>query len=538
MEVFSAHIDTFVRDNLPDESVLPEFRFDLPDLNFPDYLNAACELLDRHVIPGLSDRIALLSDDASWTYQGLAETTNQLAHVLTNDMKLVPGNRVLLVGPNSPMLVASWLAVLKAGGVAVAAMPMLRAKDYATILAKAEISHAICDFSVASEIDAAAEQVSCLKNYRYYDETRPSNCDLQQSMAAKPKDFLAIKTTSSDPAIIAFTSGTTGDPKGCVHFHRDILAMSHTFSRHILRPNADDRFLCSAPLAFTFGLGMNVVFPLMVGASAVLLRQGSPAKFGEAIGRHRVTIAATAPTGYRALLKDISSYDASSLRLCVSAGEHLPEETFIAWEKATGMRLVNGIGATEMIHIFISSSPETCIAGAIGKAVPGYTVNILDKDLKRSPTGDKGFLAVKGPTGCRYLTDARQSNYVQGGWNLTGDICHADKSGNFWYHGRADDMIVSSGYNISALEVEEAVLKHPGVSECAVIGVQDEARGMLVKAFVVPAPEMQADEALVKDIQNFVKNTIAPYKYPRSISFLDSLPKTNTGKLKRGNLKK
>lgn len=533
----TAHTDTFVQRNLPTEGEQPQVSFDLPELNFPNQLNAAHDLLDRHCGSGQGGRIAVISDDVSWTYADLATQTNKIAQVLTQDMDLIPGNRVLLVGPNSPMLVAAWLAILKAGGIAVAAMPLLRARDYGKVIDKAEISHAICDVAVAEEIETAVAQSATLKHYCFFDDGSLSASPLHKKMAEKSGTFDAIKTAADDPAIIAFTSGTTGEPKGCIHFHRDVLAMAHTFSRHILRPTENDRFMCSAPIAFTFGLGMSVIFPLMVGASSVLLKQGAPAKFGEAVGHHQVTIAATAPTGYRALMKEIDSFDLASLRLCVSAGEHLPQETFAAWEEATGLKLVNGIGATEMIHIFISAPPEKSLAGATGFAVPGYTARILSPDLEPLPVGEKGYLAIQGPTGCRYLNDPRQADYVKEGWNLTGDIFHCDEDGRFWYHGRADDMIVSSGYNISALDVEEAVLKHDAVGECAVIGVPDAERGMLVKAFIVLKECTGSRDDLAVEIQTFVKNTIAPYKYPRAITFVDGLPKTSTGKLRRSALR-
>lgn len=533
----SIQIDTFVQRNLPDPEDQPDFIFDQPELAFPGQLNAAQALVERQCEAGNGKRIAIVSDDVRWAYDDLAEKSNQIADVLTQDMGLIPGNRVLLVGPNSPTLVACWLAVLKAGGVAVAAMPLLRAKDYTKIIDKAEISHALYATSVADELEAAASQSAYLMHAISFHEDAVHPSALHKSMAAKPGTFTPACTKADDPAIIAFTSGTTGEPKGCIHFHRDILAMAHTFSRHILQPTADDRFMCSAPLAFTFGLGMSVVFPLMVGASTVLLEKGAPAMLGDAIGQHKVTIAATAPTGYRAILQDINSFDLSSLRKCVSAGEHLPEETFKAWEDSTNIRLINGIGATEMIHIFISAAPEESVAGATGFAVPGYTACILSPDMKPLPAGEKGRLAVKGPTGCRYLDDPRQSDYVKEGWNLSGDIFHCDEEGRFWYHGRADDMIVSSGYNISALEVEDAVLKHPAVGECAVIGVPDDDRGAVVKAFIVLKQSTSPRDALAADIQTFVKNTIAPYKYPRAISFVESLPKTNTGKIRRSALR-
>jgi 2-aminobenzoate-CoA ligase len=537
MRSATSHIDDFVRRHLPAEADQPEFIFDLPELAFPENLNAAQVLVERHCAAGNGKRIAIISNDVRWTYEDLAEKSNQIASVLTQEMGLIPGNRVLLVGPNSPTLVAIWLAVLKAGGVGVAAMPLLRAKDYAKIIDKAEISHALYATSVAEELEAAASQSAYLKHRISFNEDNMAASALHQRMATLPKTFRLVNTKADDPAIIAFTSGTTGEPKGCIHFHRDVLTMAQTFSRHILQPTADDRFMCSAPLAFTFGLGMSVVFPFMVGASTVLLEKGAPAVFADAIGKHKVTIAATAPTGYRAILQDIKSFDLSSLKKCVSAGEHLPEETFKAWESSTNIRLINGIGATEMIHIFISASPAASMAGATGFAVPGYKACIVSEDLKPLPAGEKGRLAVKGPTGCRYLDDSRQSDYVKGGWNLSGDIFHCDEEGRYWYHGRADDMIVSSGYNISAIEVEQAVLKHPSVGECAVIGVPDEERGAIVKAFIVLTESTSPQHALAGDIQTFVKNTIAPYKYPRVISFVDSLPKTNTGKIRRSALR-
>jgi 2-aminobenzoate-CoA ligase len=245
----------------------------------------------------------------------------------------------------------------------------------------------------------------------------------------------------------------------------------------------------------------------------------------------------TAPTSYRAMAAKVSSFDLRSLRKCVSAGEALPGATRIAWKEATGIELIDGIGSTEMFHIFISADEANAKPGATGLPVLGYAAAILDDAGQPLPPGQVGRLAIKGPTGCKYLDDPRQANYVQNGWNLTGDAYVVDADGQYVYQARTDDMIISGGYNIAGPEVEAALLLHPAVAECGVIGRDDAARGMLVKAFVVLAPGQAGDEAMVKTLQDFVKATIAPYKYPREIEFVPSLPRTETGKLQRFKLK-
>ena len=505
------------------------------ELRYPDVMNCAAELLDTMVGQGNGDRIALRFPGGTWTYRELLEHSNRIAHVLTRDLGLVPGNRVLLRGPNNPMMAACWFAVLKAGGVVVCTMPLLRARELAYLIDKAQISLALCDARVLQELEQAAG-ASTLKRIVQFGTDAPGSLDTLSR--SRPAIFTNIATAADDVALIAFTSGTTGQAKGTMHFHRDVLAICDLFPRHVLRPTRDDIFCGSPPLAFTFGLGGLLLFPLRVGASTVLLEQATPPQLLQGIQDFRATVCFTAPTAYRAMAASSAGFDLSSLRKCVSAGEHLPAATFEKWRAVTGLKIIDGIGSTEMLHIFISASGDDIRAGSTGRAVPGYRARVIDGNGNEVPPGTIGHLAVQGPTGCRYLDDTeRQRAYVKNGWNLPGDSYRMDEDGYFWYQARTDDLIVSSGYKISGPEVENALLDHPSVAECGVVGIPDEERGCIVKAFVVLRPRVPETEATIKELQEFVKSQIAPYKYPRSIEFVTALPRTETGKLQRFRLR-
>ena len=523
----TAHRDTYIADRLPPAEAQPDFLFDLPELVYPERLNAAVELIDRQD----PDALAIVNDAGAWSYGRMRDLSDRIARLLTEEEGLVPGNRVLLRGPNNAMLFACWLGVLKAGGIVVATMPMLRAGEIATILERARISHAIVDSRFLADFEAAGG-VGSLLCYDGDSGTGP----LERRLEAVAPGFAAVDTHRDDVALVAFTSGTTGMPKGCVHYHRDVLACADSFARHILAPRPGDRWACSAPIAFTFGLGMLLIFPWRFGGAAVTIETPGPAPLLEAIARHKVTVLATAPTAYKAMIPMLAERDIACLRTCVSAGEHLPAATWHGWREATGIRIVDGIGATEMMHIFISASGDDIRPGATGKAVPGYVATVLDAENQPMASGT-GRLAVKGPTGCRYFDDARQASYVVDGWNVTGDTYRKDEDGYFWYLARSDDMIISSGYNIAAPEVENALYSHAAVQECAVIGAPCEERGQKVKAFVVLAPGYAPDAGMVTVLQDHVKAAIAPYKYPREVAFVDALPKTATGKLQRFALK-
>ena len=532
-------VDTFARDNLPPREQWPEFRFELPELQYPARMNCAAVLLDDMVRAGHGGRIAIRAPDGECTYTQLLAQANRIAHVLVRDMGLRPGNRVLLRGPNNPMMAACWFAVFKAGGICVGTMPLLRAKELIDIVTKAEITHALCDKRLEEELNLALPDCPTLKEIRYwYDDSRNSLDFLSQQRSS---EFKNINTSAEDVALIAFTSGTTGKPKGTMHFHRDVIAMCDCFPRSCLQPTKDDIFIGTPPLAFTFGLGGLLCFPLRFGASTALVERLPPETLLESIDKFRATILFTAPTMYRALAgmwdKSGKTYDLSSLRKCVSAGEALPDATRQLFKQASGIEIIDGIGSTEMIHIFISHAPAHVKRGATGHAIPGYTAAVLDENGERCAPGQIGRLAVKGPTGCRYLADDRQRAYVQNGWNLTGDAYVMDMDGYFIYQARTDDMIISAGYNIAGPEVEGALLSHAAVAECGVVGVPDEERGMIVKAFVVLRAGFEANEELKKSLQDHVKQNIAPYKYPREIEFVASLPRTETGKLQRFKLR-
>jgi 2-aminobenzoate-CoA ligase len=531
----SAHIDTFARDNLPPQDQWPQFLFTLPELQYPERINCVSEFVDKWVTSGQGQRTAVIAPDETLTYAQLAERINRMANVLTRDLGLVPGNRVLLRSANNPMMVAAYLAVMKAGGVTVATMPLLRAKELSYVAKKAKIALALCDRRLADEMDKTKPLVPDLQRIVYWG----AGGELDALMA-KPgyESFTACDTARDDVCLIGFTSGTTGEPKGTMHFHRDMLAPCDTYGKYVLQASPDDRFIGSAPLAFTFGLGGHVLFPFRIGAATIQLEKTTPDDVLPAIARYKATVIFTAPTAYRAVLPHLAKHDISSLRKCVSAGETLPKATFDAWHEATGMTILDGIGGTEMMHIFIGSPEAEAKAGSTGRAVPGYVAKIVDEDGNEVPHGTVGRLAVQGPTGCRYLADARQTKYVQNGWNFPGDTYVQDAEGYFWYQARSDDMIVSSGYNIAGPEVEEVLLTHPAVAECGVVAAPDEERGHIVKAYIVLRPGHNGDAALTKALQDFVKNAVAPYKYPRAIDYVAALPRTQTGKLQRFELRK
>lgn len=531
----SAHVDTFARDHLPPRDQWPEFVFDRPELQFPAQLNCATELLDRRVATGEGERLCVQGAGVRWTYAQLQAQANRIARVLVEDLGLVPGNRVLLRGANSPMLAACWFGVVKAGGIAVGSMPLLRAKELTQIVTKAEISHALCDARLAEELALARPACPSLAQVLHFHGDAADG--LEARAAGKPDSFDNVATAADDTCLIAFTSGTTGQPKGTMHFHRDVMAACACWPAHVLRARPDDVFIGSPPLAFTFGLGGLLLFPLSIGASTVLLERATPDVLPAAIVQYRASVCFTAPTSYRAMAAQLAGHDLSSLRKCVSAGEALPAATRKLWKDATGIEMIDGIGSTELLHIFISHDEAHAKPGATGTAVPGYVACVLDEHGRPLPRGQIGRLAVKGPTGCRYLADPRQADYVQHGWNVTGDAYLLDEDGTFVYQARTDDMIISGGYNIAGPEVEAALLLHPKVAECGVIGVPDDERGQLVKAFVVLRPGHEPSDALVRELQDFVKKSIAPYKYPRAIVFRASLPRTETGKLQRFKLK-
>ncbi|MCG7526029.1 AMP-binding protein [Streptomyces sp. OfavH-34-F] len=526
----SAHIDGFAGEHLPPAEQWPELLFDLPELHYPDRLNCAAELLDRTTDRLGPDRPAFRTPDGGvLSYGELRDLVDRIAHVLTADLGVVPGNRVLLRGPTTPRLAACWLAVLKAGAVAVTVLAQQRAAELATICSLARISHALCD--ARSVEDLARAGVPGLRITEYGGEGPD---DLLRLAAARPGPFPAVDTASDDVALIAFTSGTTGRPKGCMHLHRDVLAISDTFARHVLRPGPDDVFAGSPPLGFTFGLGGLVVFPLRVGASALLLEQAGPKQLLPALAEHRVSVLFTAPTAYRVMLDQLDGHDLSALRRCVSAGENLPESTWRAWHERTGLRIINGIGATELLHIFVSAADDAIRPGTTGLPVPGWQARVVDADGRPVPDGEPGLLAVRGPVGCRYLADERQRDYVRHGWNITGDTYVRDADGYFRYVARADDMIISSGYNIAGPEVEEALLRHPDVAEAAVVGQPDELRGWIVAAYVVPR---EGSAPTADALRTFMRAELAPHKCPRRITFLPELPRTATGKLQRFRLR-
>jgi 2-aminobenzoate-CoA ligase len=532
----SAHVDAFAREHLPPKELWPVMTaIGIPDLNYPASLNAAAELLDRHVESGSGACPCLRTDNEVWSYQKLLQYSNRIANLLVS-RGLVPGERVLLRDANSPMLAACWLAVIKAGGIAVTTMSQIRAQELVAIANKARIKYALCEKGLEEELVKAQSLVPALEEIIIYENL--NGAELPPLLNAYSAEFANVATSQDDIALIAFSSGTTGEPKATVHFQRDLLAVCDTFSKYVLKPSAEDIFCGSPPLAFTFGLGGLLLFPMRVGASTLLLPKVTGASLLQAIERHRCTICFTAPTLYRSMLELVPRFDMASLKKCVSAGERLPLAVFEAWRIATGLQIIDGIGSTEMLHIFISAAPNEIRPGATGKPVPGYEAMVVDESGHPVPANVSGRLAVRGPTGCRYLSAPDfQRNYVKDGWNITGDSYRADDDGYFWYEGRTDDLIVSAGYKISPVEIEVALMSHPKVAECAVIGAPSEERGEIVKAFIILSDATDANDLLRRELQDYVKSQIAPYKYPRAIEFVTELPHSSTGKLQRSRLR-
>jgi len=532
----SAHSDDFARRNLPPIEQWPDLLLD--GFDYPEYLNAGVELTDRLVEQGFGDNVALIGNGRRRTYKELSDWTNRLAHALVADYGVKPGNRVLIRSANNPAMVACWLAATKAGAVVVNTMPMLRAGELTTIVDKAEISLALCDPRLMEELVTCSKDSAFLRQVVGFDGTANHDAELDRAALNKPVRFEAVKTGRDDVALLGFTSGTTGIPKATMHFHRDLLIIADGYAKEVLQVTPDDVFVGSPPLAFTFGLGGLAIFPLRFGAAATLLENASPPNMIEIIERYRATISFTAPTAYRAMLRAMDEgADLSSLRIAVSAGETLPAPVYEEWTKKTGKPILDGIGATEMLHIFISNRLDDNAPASTGRPVTGYEARIVDENMQEVPRGTTGHLAVRGPTGCRYLADTRQRVYVRDGWNLPGDSFVQDADGTFHFQARSDDMIVSSGYNIAGPEVEAALLAHAEVRECAVIGVFDEERGQIVEAHVVLVEGVAVGADTAKRLQDFVKATIAPYKYPRSVKFVETLPKTQTGKIQRFRLR-
>jgi 2-aminobenzoate-CoA ligase len=532
----TAHTDTFARDNLPPPQQWPELPLD--GFDYPEDLNAGVELTDRMVARGFGDHIALIGNGRRRTYKELSDWTNRMARALVEDFGIKPGNRILIRSANNPAMVACWIAATKAGAVVVNTMPMLRAGELHKIIDKAEVALALCDTRLMDELVSCAKTSKFLKQVVGFDGTANHDAELDRVALSKAVTFDAVKTGRDDVALLGFTSGTTGEPKATMHFHRDLLIIADGYAREILAVTPDDIFVGSPPLAFTFGLGGLAIFPLRFGATATLLENASPANMIEIIETHKATISFTAPTAYRAMLAAMhEGANLSSLRAAVSAGETLPAPVFKDWIAKTGKPILDGIGSTELLHIFISNRFGDAAPASTGKPVAGYAAKIVDDDMKEKPRGEVGKLAVRGPTGCRYLADKRQRDYVRDGWNLTGDAFSQDEKGYFHFAARNDDMIISSGYNIAGPEVEAALLSHPLVKECAVIGAPDEERGQIVQAHVVLNDGVVAGAETAKLLQDHVKAKIAPFKYPRSVKFIDALPKTQTGKIQRFRLR-
>ncbi len=534
----SSHIDTFIIDNMPPEDLWPEMDYSvLSELaDYPERMNVATELLDKMAAEGYADKPIIYFKDEIWTYENLMHYSNQIANILVEDYGMVSGERVLLRSGNHPMLIASWFAILKAGGIAIATMPVLRKRELVYMIKKAKVNLAISDIKLAEDIEAAGRQTEDLRNILYFGNE--DHDSLNKAMANKPSTFDNVDTSACDPCVIGFTSGSTGTPKGTLHFHRDILAVADTFIRYVVKIRSDD-IVCGSPqIAFLYGLCAYMTDTMRFGASTVVVERATPEVLLETIEKYKATVCFSTPSGYKLMLDEIGKYDTSSLRLCIAGGEPLAPAVFHQWEEKTGVKIINGLGISELLHIFISASGDDIRPGLIGKAVPGFEVRVVDENFNDTLPGEIGQMIVKGPNGCRYLDDIeRQKSYIRDGWNLSGDLCIRDEEGYFSYEARTDDMILTGGYNVSGLEVEAVLMEHAAVREVAVVGSPDKDRGQIVKAFIELKDKNLAGEDLITELQNFVKSQISAFKYPRAIEFLDGLPHTPTGKIQRGALR-
>lgn len=527
----SAYADTFCRDKLPTEYQWPTLRFELPELQYPEQVNCGAALLDDMVAANGPDQPCLITPDETWTYGDLLARANQVARVLTEDFSVITGQRVLLRGPNNPWLVACWFGALKAGCVVQTTMPLLRSFELAPLVELIQPALLLCDHRFAEELASAAASLPLV----LYGGTGAD--DLTSRCAAKPTTFRNVDTAADDVALLAMTSGTTGPPKVAMHFHRDVLTIADTFGKYLLKARPTDLFAGTPPLGFAYGVSGLLSCPLRIGASVLLLERATPAEHADAIARFGATVLFTSPTAYKAILRADKAGALATIRRAVSAGEHLPKSVWEEFLEKTGVRIIDSIGSTEMLNFFVGAADDDIRPGSTGKAIPGYHAEVFGPDGRRLPDGMPGHLATLGPTGCRYLADPRQANYVQNGWNITGDTYTRDADGYFWYHGRSDDIIVSAGYNIAPAEIERALEQHPDVKECAVVGKPDPDRGMIVHAAVVLWDGSTGDAAKISELQTFMKQHIAPYKYPRSIEFVDALPRTTTGKVQRFRLR-
>ena len=538
MPEHSSHVDTFIRDNMPSPDLWPEMDYSvLPELKqYPKRFNAAAELIDKQVDEGFAEKVAVIFGDECWTYQELMHKANQIANVLVDEYSFVAGERVLIRSGNHPMLIASWLAVLKAGGVAITTMPVLRERELIYMIGKAKVRLAISHDNLSEDISGAQNSSPELEHILYFGTDRSDS--LENAMAQQSTSFTNVDTAADDPAIIGFTSGSTGTPKGTLHFHRDILAAADCFIGHVVKIRPGD-IVCGSPqIAFLYGLCAFIADTFRFGATVVLLERGTPAAVLQAIEQHKATICFSTPSGYKLMLENARNYDLSSLRECVGGGEPLLPAIFNEWKEITGVNMINGLGISELLHIFISASGDQIKPGAIGKAVPGFRVRVVDENMKDVKPGDIGQMIVKGPNGCRYLDQIdRQISYIHEGWNKSGDLCRIDEEGYLYYEARTDDMILTGGYNVSGLEVEAVLLEHPKVKEVAVVGSPDKNRGQIVKAFIIPASTDAAEKKVVSELQDFVKSQISAFKYPREIEFVEELPLTATGKIQRGALR-
>jgi 2-aminobenzoate-CoA ligase len=534
----TAHTDTFIIDNMPPKEMWPEMDYSvLPELAaYPERMNVATELLDKMVAGGCADKPMIYFGDDIWTYNDLMERANQIANVLVEDYGMVPGERVILRSGNHPMLIASWFAVLKAGGIAIATMPVLRERELVYMIGKAKVNLAISDIKLADDIDAAGKKTDDLRDILYFGEQDAKS--LNKAMATKSVTFDNVDTSADDPCVIGFTSGSTGTPKGTLHFHRDILAVADTFIRYVVKIQPDD-IVCGSPqIAFLYGLCAYMTDTMRFGASTVVVERATPEVLLQTIEKHKATVCFSTPSGYKLMLDEIDKYDTSSLRLCIAGGEPLAPAVFHSWEEKTGVRIINGLGISELLHIFISASGDDIRPGLIGTAVPGFEVRVVDENFNDTAPGQVGQMIVKGPNGCRYLDDIdRQKAYIRDGWNLSGDLCIRNEEGYFSYEARTDDMILTGGYNVSGLEVEAILMEHAAIREVAVVGSPDADRGQIVKAFIELRDKSAAGDELVSEMQNFVKSQISAFKYPRAIEFVDELPHTPTGKIQRGALR-
>ncbi len=532
----------------PPRELWPRFGLDFPEAReWPAKLNIAEVLVDDNLKRG--DKPAILYEDRQIKYRELQLMINKFGNAL-KVLDVKPYDRVMLRLPNIPEFIVSSLAVQKLGAVSVPTFTLLKAKELSYIASDCEAKVLITTPSLLEDVEKAKGELKTIRHIVLAD-AKPSEVeapyiafdylmdDFKEATGLEP-----VRVDQDEVTLLLYTSGTTGPPKGCIHTHRHYLAVADCYAKNVLQAREDDVWGGPPTMAFAYGHTGLICNPLRHGATTSLVGSGrfEPASMFQLIEKHGISVFYGVPTAYRtmvALKHERGKYDFSSLRVCVTAGEPCPPSLYYTIKEFFGCEVLEHMGCTELFNGFISTRFGQVKPGSMGLAVPGYDVRILGDDGNEVKTGEVGHLAVAGPIGIRYWKlPEKQAESVRNGWNHTGDMAYKDEEGFFWFASRSDDIIKTAAYRVSPHEVEEALIKHGAVAEAGVIGVPDLERGQIIKAFIVLKPDHKPSSRLEEELRVFVKDQIAPYKAPKEVEFVKELPKTETGKIRRAELKR